>query len=272
MSPSNSLRSELIFRARVYAEAESLAYRLSYGENPTVCFEPRLEQHGNFEPRSYRAILANPAWRKRLDKVHTQGHRCLPKREQGRWRELDTCSSSDALLMNVFCYPGMLRQQSVRVLLGLEGQVAKPAFGYMPCVPLANGRVDRTEVDLRLGSLLAEAKLTEGDFQSVRKPAMLAYRDFLEIFDPEELPQTESDFRSYQLLRNVLAAYASESSFCLLTDARRPDLISDWFAVMKCVKPIGLRTACKILTWQELASALPGKLQVFLAAKYGIQG
>ena len=29
---------------------------------------------------------------------------------------------------------------------------------------LANGKFDRTEVDLRLGNLLVEAKLTEGNF------------------------------------------------------------------------------------------------------------
>jgi hypothetical protein len=271
MGPASSLRNELISRARVYAEAVSVRYCLSYGENPTVCFEPGADQHGNFEPRSYRAILANPYWRKRLEKVHTQGRRRLPQPEQGRWRELDTCASSDALLMNLFCYPGVLRQERVRILLGLDDNRALPIFGHKARVPLADGRIDRTEVDLRLGSLIAEAKLTEGDFQCVRKPAMFAYRDFLEVFETEELPQRSRDFLSYQLLRNVLAAYASGASFCLLTDARRPDLISAWFAVMRCVKPVNLRTACKILTWQELAEALPERLRTFLATKYGIQ-
>lgn len=271
MSSAQSLRSELIACARAYAEAASLPYCLSYGANPTVCFAPDASQHGNFEPRSYQAILANQSWRKRLEKVHTQGRRCLPQLDQGRWRELDTCSSSDALLMNIFCYPGVLRQDSVRVLLGVEDRAVRPVFGYKARVPLASGKVDRTEVDMGLGSLLVEAKLTESNFQSVRKPIMSAYRDFPQVFDSEELPQTARDFLSYQLLRNVLAAYATNSSFCLLTDARRPDLISAWFAVMRCVMPIGLRTASKLLTWQELAGALPKRLQSFLAAKYGIQ-
>jgi hypothetical protein len=33
-----------------------------------------------------------------------------------------------------------------------------------------------------------------------------------------------------------------------------------------------LRCRLKLLTWQELASNLPGDLQLFLADKYGIRG
>jgi hypothetical protein len=32
-----------------------------------------------------------------------------------------------------------------------------------------------------------------------------------------------------------------------------------------------LRTACKVLTWQELSRVLPASMQAFLAVKYGIQ-
>ena len=265
------LRGELIARARTYAEAAGVPYCLTYGENSTVCFQPAAGQHGNFEPRSYKAILSNASWSKRLEKVHTQSHRCLPRLEQGRWCELDACSSSDALLMNVFCYPGVLRTKQVRALLAVEDETAQPIFGHRAQVPLTSGRTDRTEVDLHLGNLLAEAKLTEGDFQTARKSVMFGYRDFLAVFDVDELPQTKHNFLSYQLLRNVLAAYASDSSFCLLADARRPDLIAAWFAVMRCVRPIHLRTACRVLTWQELAQALPKRLAAFLAVKYGIQ-
>jgi hypothetical protein len=40
--------------------------------------------------------------------------------------------------------------------------------------------------------------------------------------------------------------------------------------VMKCVRPVDLRIRCKVLTWQELAKALPPRLQEFLSEKYGI--
>jgi hypothetical protein len=171
--------------------------------------------------------------------------------------------------MNIFCHPRVAREGQIPTLLGMESRVV-PHFGYKACVPLANGRFDRTEVDLRWGDTLVEAKLTESDFQCARKQVLLNYRDFSDVFDFELLPQTADHFLSYQLLRNVLAAYDSQCSFCVLADARRPDLFGAWYAVLKCVKPVELRTQLKVSTWQELARVAPAKLRTFLAAKYGI--
>jgi hypothetical protein len=171
--------------------------------------------------------------------------------------------------MNVFCYPGVLREGRVSAMLDVKGR-AVPQFGFRARVPLASGKFDRTEVDLQLGDLLIEAKLTESDFQKAPKAAVRAYRDFGEVFDQDELPQTESYFLSYQLIRNVLAAHAFGCAFCVLTDARRPELIEAWYAVMKCMRPVDLRLRCKVLTWQELAKALPPSLREFLGEKYGI--
>jgi len=147
---------------------------------------------------------------------------------------------------------------------------ATPDLGSRARVPLANGKFDRTEVDMLLGDLLIEAKLTESDFQKAPKTVVRAYRDFSEVFDSEDLPQTARDYLSYQLIRNVLAAQASGCAFCVLTDARRPELIESWYAVMKCVRQVDLRLRCKVLTWQELAKALPTRLRTFLREKYGI--
>jgi len=171
--------------------------------------------------------------------------------------------------MNVFCYPGVFRDGRVCSLLDVGSHVT-PAFGFRAHVPLANGKFDRTEVDMRLGDLLIEAKLTESNFQKAPKAIVRAYRDFGEVFKDEDLPQTARDFLSYQLIRNVLAAHASGGSFCVLTDARRQDLIEAWYAVMKCVRPVDLRIRCKVLTWQELAKDLPLRLREFLGEKYGI--
>jgi len=117
---------------------------------------------------------------------------------------------------------------------------------------------------------LVEAKLTEGNFQSAKKNVLQAYRDFSDVFDHRQLSQIGDHYLSYQLLRNVLAAYALRCSFCVLVDARRPDLVDAWYAVMKCVKPIELRTELRISTWQEVALAVPPGLRAFLAVKYGI--
>jgi hypothetical protein len=177
--------------------------------------------------------------------------------------------SSDALLMNVFCHAGTLRSSAVARLLGTVAKT-RPEFGLRARVPLTNGRVDATEIDMRIGNLLVEAKLTESDFQQAGKEKVQRYRDFPAVFDENELPQSERYYYSYQLIRNVLAAFDRQAAFCVLLDARRNDLLEAWYAVMRCVRSAELRTACKVLTWQELSRALPVSLQLFLAQKYGI--
>lgn len=253
----------------IHALKHGLDYCESYGDAPTICFLPSEDgsRHGNFSAESYRAIINHPGWRKRLDKVHAQAKRALPR--TGRpWRELDSSNSSDALLMNVFCHPGAL---AVRLLdtLGVEAPVT-PQFGFKARIPLLGGKFDRTEVDMKLGELLVESKLTENDFQSKAKEVVECYQDFTELFDRRALPRAGDRYLSYQLIRNVLAAHTHGCSFCVMADARRPDLMEAWYAVMRCVKPGGLRRRCKMLTWQELALVLPRKLQDFLEVKYGI--
>jgi hypothetical protein len=271
MNRAGLLRRELGNRAERYARTYGLPHCLSYGQPPTVCFERYCDdsRHGNFLPATYKYILRNANWRRRLHKVHSQGRKSLPRQEDGVWRELDACTSSDALLMNVFCYPGVFRDRRGCSMVSMKPS-SRPEFGFRAGVPLASGKFDRTEVDMRLGDLLVEAKLTESDFQQAPKAAVRGYRDFNEVFDGEELPQNERDFLSYQLIRNVLAAHASNCGFCVLTDARRPELIEAWYAVMKCVRLVDLRIRCKVLTWQELAKALPPRLREFLGEKYGI--
>ncbi len=143
-------------------------------------------------------------------------------------------------------------------------------FGFRPRVPLTSGFVERTEVDMKLGSVLFEAKLTESAFQTQTAAIVERYRDLKEVFEWRKLPRRSGEYVSYQLLRNVLAAYALNLSFCLLLDTRRPDLIEAWYAILSCIRSADLKTRCKILTWQELSTALPSRLQCFLDLKYGI--
>ncbi len=262
------LRAQLSDCGQKYAQTYGLAHQLSYGGVPAVLFEVcGAGQHGNFLPASYRAILQNPEWRRRLTKPHAQC-KSLPRSER-RWCELDSGNSSDALLMNIFCYPSVTSDRQVLHLLGAEAD-GPPQFGYKARVPLLHGKFDRTEVDMRLGNLLVEAKLTEGDFQSRSKAALAAYRDFAPVFYRRKLPQNLNHYLSYQLIRNVLAAHATGSSFCVLSDARRPDLLEAWFQVMQAIRFAQLRVRCKVLTWQELAAVLPPRLQRFLEEKYAI--
>ena len=270
LSHAWELRRELSLRNQQYARRLQLLSRESYGEPPSICYPPSEDgmSHGNFLRESYCAIVRNPSWRKRLLKAHSQARSALP-REDRRWKELDSSNSSDALLMNIFCFPGTLRSRRVLDLLGVEAGFV-PEFGFRARVPLANGRADRTEVDMRLGELLVESKLTESDFQCREVALVESYRDFADVFECRKLPQDARGFLSYQLIRNVLAAHHSQCSFCVMLDARRPDLREAWFAVMSCIRIIDLRLRCKVLTWQELAEVLPAKLQRFLQEKYGI--
>jgi hypothetical protein len=314
---AGSLRAELAARNRIYSHGR--AHAESYGAAPVIVYEPEGDRHGNFFGASYSAIRSNDKWMRRFDKVHTQGARSLPRPALDparRWRELDSSMSSDALLMNIFCAPGVVESPVLQGALGVEaGEL--PEFGWKAKVPLASGRFDRTEVDMRLGSLLVEAKLTESDFQRRSAAIVEAYRDFDAVFERDLLPRAaiptarprraselpednsqefeslvcepelfpnvnplaedpivvapvEPGYESYQLIRNVLAAQATGASFCVLHDARRPDLREAWFEVMAAVKSAELRVRLKVLTWQELAAYLPGELRKFLNVKYGI--
>ncbi len=266
------LRHELSVRNRHFAELNRLPHCLSYGEMPAVVYESYAggALHGNFLPAAYQLILQNANWRKRLKKHHAQAKKSLPVPASGRWGELDSSNSSDALLMNIFCYPGVLKNGRIRLLLGIEDDDAVPEYGHKACVPLANGKVDRTEADMLFGELLIEAKLTEGDFQFREKVFVDRYRDLDEVFDRKLLPLRNGGYAGYQLIRNVLAAYATDRSFCVLCDERRPDLKEIWYSVLRAVKLVELRTRCKMITWQELREVLPEELRKFLAEKYGI--
>ena len=322
ISNATGLRQELAARNREWARGRR--HVESLGGDPVIVYPPEEDLHGNFFDPAYAAIMARPEWARRFNKVHAQG-RALPRPLDDptrKWRELDSCMSSDALLMNVFCTPGVVESQAVRRMLGVDtGET--PVFGWKARVPLTSGLFDRTEVDMRWGSLLVEAKLTETDFQLRKAQLVEAYRDFDEVFEREELPRAEvviarrrhatefteeftqeweepdaisaddasviaAEFQSvlvaqaealapreiryegYQLIRNVLAAHAQAASFCVIHDDRRPDLREAWFRVLRAVRSADLRARLKVLTWQELATALPGYLRAFLEAKYGI--
>jgi hypothetical protein len=275
---ASTLRRDLNLRALHFAATHRLLHDTTRGGSPSVVFGPEDTpagpRHGNFFTPSYCAILANPAWSARLAKAHTARRRAWPRCDW-RWCELDAASSSDALLMNIFCYPGVLddpKDPRLRALLGVSAQ-AQPEFGYHPRIPLTNGRFDRTEIDLRLGTLLVEAKLTESSLQQARPALLERYRDLPLAFDPESL-FAHPKVPGYQLIRGVLAALAEPStpaaSFCVLADQRRPDLLEEWYAVLRTVLPGHLRCRLQMLTWQEIAAVLPTPLQNFLAEKYGI--
>ena len=314
---ASQLRAELALRNNLYASGHP--HVESYGANPVIVYAPENGYHGNFYPPAYAAITARD-WVRRFDKVHAQG-RSLPRPQLDparKWRELDSCMSSDALLMNIFCAPEVVASPAIHRMMSIDVQ-SEPEFGWKARVPLKSGRVDRTEVDMRWGDLLVEAKLTESDFQCREAHIVEAYRDLDEVFDHDLLPRVQMrtrrrreavklteeftqewepacenteeiarafhaeiearadahqpwqpGYESYQLIRNVLAAHTVNSSFCVIHDARRPDLRESWFQIMTAVKCADMRVRCKALTWQEIVPYLPEPLRDFLDVKYGI--
>lgn len=268
MSASSSdLRREL--SKRNINRASKLPHELSYGVVPSVIYQEEGHSHGNFLDASYQAICAQPDWRKRLEKSYTGGQWIARAWERANRRELDCAVSSDALLMNIFCYPGVLHRPGLCAFLGVEPGSA-PYFGFNPLTPLTKGRVDRTEIDMRLGDLLVEAKLTESGFRPAADRLLFRYRDFDEVFEAAELQTGEGLIFGYQLVRGILAAYATGGSFALLCDDRRKDLSDSWLRVLRSVRSYSFRNRLKLFTWQEIATHLPLRVRVFLAEKYGI--
>jgi len=316
------LRRDLSARANDLARTQKLLHDLSPGPEPAIIFgRDEHGRHGNFHPASYDNICANPAWLRRLTKPHTASRRSRARKDW-QWRELDSSNSSDALLMNIFCHPGVFNgailAPAVANLLNVD-PTTQPCFGINPGVPLKNFRKgrskltselsgsanplkDRTEIDLQLGNLFLEAKLTETSFQTASPRLIERYRDLEAIFDITRLPRKviyspashppAEDFsqleeptaspaplnpgpsrtliQGYQLIRNVLAAYAADASFCVLCDARRHDLIEIWYSILSAVRRPSFAASLKLLTWQELSAVLPKDLQQFLDAKYGV--
>src|SRR5438552_2174149 len=115
---ANRLRSELCARNAAFASSNKLDHVSSYGVMPVIVYAPHAGGlgHGNFLDRSYAAILKTPEWARRLEKVHAQARRALPRADRP-WRELDSCMSSDALLMNIFCCPGVCNNPRVASML-----------------------------------------------------------------------------------------------------------------------------------------------------------
>lgn len=258
----------LEINARNQLRSRSYDHEQTSSATPSILYREAQDSHGNFYPCAWRAIQRNPAWRARLDKTYTASSH-IPRGNE-RWRgELECATSSDALLMNIFCSPSTLRSTSLRSLLNLDTTV-KPHFGWRPRTALHGDLDDRTEIDMRLGNLFVEAKLCESDFQAGRPDLMARYPLFAETFDLAVLPRKQNSFRSYQLLRGVLAAVEHDARFCLMCDARRPDLIALWFQVLSAVRLSSVRSRLQFVTWQEIGVTLPRPLQTFLAEKYGI--
>jgi hypothetical protein len=261
---AETLRKELSQRASTYAKKNNLSFKLS--KSGVVIFRAdSAGSHGNFFTPTYKNILKREDWQSRLGKTHAAAVKAFSK-EDGI-RELDSCMSSDALLMNIFCHPRASQWKSLKTLFGVAA--IEPEFGHKARV-MKNGRGDRSEIDMKLEGLLVESKLTEADFQQKSAGVMESYDGFEQVFHKEMLPKSGKGYFNYQLIRNILAALEHNCRFCLICDGRRPDLVREFYLSARCVKDKELREKLSIVFWQEIAQAVGEELRVFLREKYGL--
>ncbi|MFC1600831.1 hypothetical protein ACFL34_00585 [Candidatus Sumerlaeota bacterium] len=282
MNWSNALRTEISRLAEEYAgqSPEPIEFYRSRAETaPVILFPGQCKdgRHGNFHPDSYENILNHEDWGERLLKPHSQKRR-LPEKYREDAKELDSCNSSDALLMNVFCHPASRNNKKLAGLFGLES-LKEIEFGWSPGVK-KNGEGDHTEIDLRLSGttasgsgeriVLIEAKLSESDFTNKATEVVESYDSLKTVFDTALLPKKGNSYESYQLIRNVLAAHEKKTHFFLLCDLRRPDLLQAWWKVYGAIRSRDIRSRCGFRTWQEVAAVSSPGLRDFLKDKYGI--
>jgi hypothetical protein len=267
---SAKLRRVLTAKAREYAKRKGLEYYESLNNreaDKTVLFvqDEHAGSHGNFLDGSFSQILGNKTWLSRLAKPHSQ-RKSLPPRGMEA-KEVDSSNSSDALLMNIFCYPAV---ETVDLLALLELPCwEQPRFGVKCRV--SGEQEHRTELDMVIGETSFEAKLTEHDFTSKSEEIVRRYRDLPKVFEVNALARSEGKFTSYQLIRNVLAAHQRGGRFVLLCDRRRPDLIEHWERIRERIQDSDLQARCRQISWQQIAARIPAPLQKFLEDKYGIE-
>lgn len=269
---TGKLRKEFPDQALQWATANSIPHHLSLGHSPTVLppTAANRSSHASFHSDSLRAIAANATWANRLKKINARAD-ALPLEMRATPGELDSSSSSDALLMNCFCFPGAVP----RIMKGLGlwesiGSTALPEFGVKAKLPKTQNRQDATELDIKIGSYIFEAKLTGNDFTSRAVDHVREYTDFNAVFDDSASRVVDSEFTGHQLMRKALAAFHLNATLIVLVDQRRPDLLQEWWAVHAAIRDAPLRLRCGFRSWQQVAAASPPPLAAFLSGKYGI--
>ena len=244
------LKEKLTALAIEYARKRDFLY-IANRDRTAGIFE---HAHQNFHPASYNNIMNNNACGERVN-------------DGGDWLK---SNSSAVLLMNIFCYPRVAKTKGIRKLLGLPEWV-QPKFEVTAGVRRhparnRNDEIDNTQLDMVIGDVIIEAKLTEADFGTSDEPPN--YYGFETVFHVNMLHQQGKKFKNYQLIRNVLAARQMKKRFFLICDYRRPDLIRDYLELIKCIRSYADRNLCNLLTWQDICRRAPRDLKKYLLEKY----
>ncbi|MCK9299742.1 MAG: hypothetical protein M0P23_00010 [Bacteroidales bacterium] len=249
MSYSNRLKERLITNAKKLCQEKSFTGE----ERKTAFLFDDISM--SFNPDSYKNILENAEYKSRLDKVHPQA---------SGFMEMQSSNSSDALLMNFFAHPRIKEWKSLRDLL-LFFQSDEIEFGWNP---LFENETTKTEVDMKIGNQIFEAKLTESDFTKKDLEVVLRYANVENIIDLKPFINENNEVINYQLIRNILAAEKYGYKFNLLVDETRTDLIREFYRVKMAIINKDLADQCNFYTWQEIAEAVGRDLKNYITDKY----
>lgn len=211
----------------------------------------------NFLNKTYLNILDDKGYSNRLEKPHTYF--------KDGTKEMQSSNSSDALLMNIFCYPDMMRWKSLAKLLGIY-RIEKPVFGWEADF-INESKGHRTEIDMKIGNHIFEAKLTEPDFTKCSLDKVKGYIDYEKVFDNDKL-EKNGYIEVYQLVRNILTAYKENFTFTLIVDERRTDLLREFIYTRDSIKIDELKNKIKFITWQEISFNIGKELKEYINKKY----
>ena len=209
----------------------------------------------SFHPDTFANISKNNDFKKRLDKPHSNVPNC---------KEMQSSNSSDALLMNFFAHPKIKEWKSLRDLVSIN-QSDNIEFGWNPT--FSNETNHKTEIDMKIGDSIFEAKLTEKDFTEKELRVVLAYSNIENIIDLRGLTNN-SVVSNYQLIRNLLTVDKYGCKFNLLIDETRIDLIREFYKVKCAIKNSYLSDNFNFITWQEISNCVGLDLKNFITEKY----
>ena len=210
----------------------------------------------NFFSETFKNIHNHNGWKARTEKHHS--------RFSDGTLEMQSSNSSDALLMNIFCHPEFKKLRPLTRLLDVKSD-CELEFGWNPEF---ENETHPTEIDLKIGNRIFEAKLTEKSFTSARKDIVKRYADYSTVFTEEFLIGEKDYIKHYQLIRNILTAYQYDYSLTVLLDSTRIDLIKEIFNVIKSIRVDALKKKISFITWQEIIDTCKENLKEYLAEKY----
>lgn len=208
----------------------------------------------SFHSKTFSNINSNKEFLKRLNKSHSKAK---------GYKEMQSSNSSDALLMNIFAYPNILENKRLMSLLGVN-QNECIEFGWNP---VFENETRKTEIDMKIGNSIFEAKLTESNFTKKSQNIVLNYPNVEQVIDLTALYKGE-DILYYQLIRNLLTAYKYNGNFNLIVDESRGDLIGAFKKVKEAIRTKELKNRFNFLTWQEITDTLENDLKQYITKKY----